>query len=85
MDTMEHDYSDVTRLDQHFADKRTQELNLEAEAQRAQHAVTMGGLHNERIRKIGLASLAGGAGLGLALFGASFPNRPNAQDQLPRD
>lgn len=72
MDTMEHDYSDVTRLDQHFAVKRRQELNLEAETQKAQHAVTMGGLRNERIRKIGLASLAGGAGLGLALFGASF-------------
>jgi hypothetical protein len=72
MSMMDQDYSEVARLDDHFADLRAQQLALEAEAQRTQHAATMAGLRNERIRRIGLAALPIGAGVGLALFGASF-------------
>jgi hypothetical protein len=71
-DTLQHDYSDVTRLDDHFAERRAQELKLEAEAQRAQQEAQLIPLHNDRIRKMGLAALAAGAGIGLAFFGASF-------------
>jgi hypothetical protein len=72
MNMISHDYSDVERLDQHFANQRTQALALEAEAQRTQHAARMATLRNERIRTTGIAALLGGVGVGLALFGASF-------------
>jgi Aspartyl protease len=72
MDSMQHDTSDVARLDDYFAKKRDTEVALAAEAARAEHEVKVGGLRNERIRQTGIAALLGGAGLGLALFGASF-------------
>jgi hypothetical protein len=75
-DTMIHDYSDVTRLDDHFAEQRAQELKLKGEAQRAEHEAHLGAVRNERIRKMGLAALAAGAGIGLACFGASFMIAP---------
>ena len=79
MDAVQNDLSDVAKLDQHFTDRRAQELALEAETQRAQHAVQMGGVRNERIRKAGIAALLGGAGIGLAFFGASFLIAPNTR------
>jgi hypothetical protein len=72
MDTLQHDYSDVTRLDDHFTERRAQELKLEAEAQRTQREAQVISLRNDRIRKMGLAALAAGAAIGLACFGASF-------------
>jgi predicted aspartyl protease len=72
MNSFSHDYSDVERLDQHFADKRATDLALAAEAARTEHAARMATLRNERIRRTGLAALPIGAGIGLALFGASF-------------
>jgi hypothetical protein len=72
MATVEQDYSDVTRLDEHFATRRAQELQLAAEAARAEHERAMGAVRNERIRRTGVAALLGGAGIGLACFGASF-------------
>ena len=66
MDAVQNDLSDVAKLDQHFTDRRAQEMALEAETQRAQHVVQMGGVRNERIRKTGIAALLGGAGIGLA-------------------
>ena len=79
MDAVQNDLSDVAKLDQHFTDRRAQELALEAETQRAQHVVQMGGVRNERIRKAGIAALLGGAGIGLACFGASFLIAPNTR------
>jgi gag-polyprotein putative aspartyl protease len=79
MNVIENDYTDVTRLDEHFAARREQELKLEADAQKAQHEAAMVPLHSERIRKMGLAALAAGAGVGLALFGASFLIAPNTR------
>jgi hypothetical protein len=76
MDTLQHDYSDVTRLDDHFAERRAQELKLEAEAQQGQMDVQMAPLRNERIRRMGLAALLSGAGIGLACFGASYMIAP---------
>jgi hypothetical protein len=68
-----------TRLNEHFAARREQELKLEADAQKAQQEAAMVPLHSERIRKAGLAALAAGAGVGLALFGASFLIAPNTR------
>jgi Aspartyl protease len=79
VDAVQNDLSDVAKLDQHFTDRRAQELALEAETQRAQHGVQMGGVRNERIRKAGIAALLGGAGIGLACFGASFLIAPNTR------
>jgi gag-polyprotein putative aspartyl protease len=76
---MTQDTSALKELDDHFAEKRRVALELEAEAERARQAASlaahterMAGLRNERIRRSGVAALLGGAGLGLALFGASF-------------
>jgi hypothetical protein len=79
VDAVQNDLSDVAKLDQHFTDRHAQELALEAETQRAQHVVQMGGVRNERIRKAGIAALLGGAGIGLACFGGSFLIAPNTR------
>ena len=59
--TIEHDYSEVERLDAAFAAKRY----AEAYATRAAARGTL-------IKRVGVASLLGGLGVGAALFGASF-------------
>ena len=63
-------------MDDHFAQRRAQEIALEAEAARAQHEAALGALRNERIRTAGVAALLVGAGVGLACFGASFLIKP---------
>jgi hypothetical protein len=79
---LHHDYSDVTRLDDHFAERRAEELKLEAEAQRTQQEAQLIPLRNERIRKMGLAALTAGAGIGLACFGASFLIVPLGHERI---
>ena len=48
------DTSELERLDEHFAARRATELQLAAEAARAEHEVRAGALRNERIRQTGL-------------------------------
>ena len=76
MASIHHDYSEVTRLDDHFATLRAQQLALEAAAAQAEQAARMRGLRNERIRKIGVAALLVGCGVGVGCFGASFLVKP---------
>jgi hypothetical protein len=57
MITTMHDTSNTDRLDDHFAQRRAQEIALEAEAARAQHEAALGALRNERIRRAGVAAL----------------------------
>jgi hypothetical protein len=71
-----HDTSDIDRLDQHFAERRDAELNARMDAEKAKTDVARSAALAERIRKIGIAALMGGAGLGTALFGASFMLHP---------
>ena len=59
--TVLHDLSETDALDAHFIAKREAEL-----------AMAKGAARGELARRVGVASLLGGAGLGLALFGASF-------------
>jgi hypothetical protein len=76
MITTMHDTSNTDRLDDHFAQRRAQEIALEAEAARAQHEAALGALRNERIRRAGVAALLWGCGIGVACFGASFLIKP---------
>jgi hypothetical protein len=59
--TILHNTSETDALDAHFIAQREAEL-----------ATAKGAARGEFARKIGVASLLGCAGLGLALFGASF-------------
>jgi hypothetical protein len=59
--TIINDTSETDALDAHFIAKREAEL-----------AMAKGAARGEFVRRVGVASLLGGAGLGLALFGASF-------------
>ena len=82
MNTMNHDYSAVERLDEHFATRRDQELQLAAEAARTKHAAQMAALNNERIRKAGIAALLLGCGVGVACLGASFMIKPTGAERV---
>ena len=59
--TILHNTSETDALDAHFIAKREAEL-----------AMAKGAARGEFVRRVGVAVLLGGAGLGLALFGASF-------------
>ena len=71
-ETITQDFSAAHELDAHYAEQRAQVLRLEANAHTARIAEAAAVLHNERIRRTGIATLMGGAGVGLALLGASF-------------